>query len=102
MKEQIIRVEKVEIGGIMLKITNPEVLIDLYKSVVLPSTLYGCEVWNNLKTNEIASLNRLKHCIIKRVLKVKTSTQSDMYESMMCLHPIGSQIDKRKLLFVGH
>ena len=85
---------------IIPEMTNPKVLIDLYKSVVLPSTLYGCEVWNYLKTNEIPRLNRLQHCLIKRVLKVKTSNLSDLCESIVGLHHIGRQIYKRKLLFL--
>ena len=66
----------------MSEMTNLKVIIELYKYVVLSSTLYGCEVWNSLKVKEIlvAILNRLQHCIIKRILKVKTSTRSDMCE----------------------
>ena len=30
--------------------TNPITLVSLYRKVVLPSLLYGCEIWNNLKT----------------------------------------------------
>jgi hypothetical protein len=33
--------------------TNPITLLSLYRKVVLPSLLYGCEIWNNLKTSDL-------------------------------------------------
>lgn len=34
--------------------------VKLYKYVVIPSVLYGCEVWNYLKNKNILLLNRLQ------------------------------------------
>ena len=35
-------------SGAMSKETHPSVLLKLYKTVVLPSVLYGSEIWPNL------------------------------------------------------
>ena len=86
--------------GINCKSTSPLVLIRLYKSIVLPTMLYGCEMWSNLKTADYATLNLSQHFILKYILKLKTSTRSDMCQSLVGLHPIASVIEKRKLYFL--
>ena len=81
--------------------TNPLVLIQLYKSVVLPILLYGCEVWNDIKGQDINLLNILQHFVVKNVQRFKPKTRSDICESMVGLRNIICEIDKRKLLFFG-
>lgn len=73
--------------------------MNLYKKVVLPSTLYGCEIWNELKSQDYQLLNKFQHFIVKDIQGLKTSTRSDMCESLVGLRPITSEIDKKKLLF---
>lgn len=43
------------------KSTNPKVMVQFYTSVVLPSVLFGCEIWTNLKTADISALNHFQH-----------------------------------------
>lgn len=81
--------------------TNPLTLVGLYQKIVLPTVLYGCELWNNLKQTDLQVLNKFQHFVIKDIQGLKISTRSDMCESMLGLHPIVSEIDKRKLAFFG-
>ena len=37
---------------------NPLTCKTIYKSIVLPKALYGCENWDNLNDTELLSLNR--------------------------------------------
>jgi hypothetical protein len=88
------------INGIMSNSTKPCVLVKLYKSVVLPTVLYGYEMWNNLKSIDFTNLNRFQHFIVKRIQNLRTCTRSDMCQSLLGIHPISSYIDTRKLLFL--
>lgn len=44
----------------------PVPLVNLYKKVVVsPSTLYGCEIWNELKLQDYQLLIKFQHFILK-------------------------------------
>lgn len=88
------------LNGVCDKSTHPCVLLKLFKSIVLPTVLYGCEMWTSLKSNDIAALNRFQHFIVKRILDLKTSTRSDMCQSILGLHTITSSIETKKLYFL--
>ena len=79
---------------------SPHVLLKWYKLVVLPTVLYGCELWNNMKSCDISKLNRFQHFIAKHVQNLQTQTRSDMCESLLGLYPIMTYIDIRKLFFL--
>ena len=78
---------------------NPLTVISLYKKVVIPSVLYGCELWNNIKMTDIHLLDTFQHFIVKTVQNFSRSTRSDMCESMLGIFRISSEIERRKLLF---
>ena len=86
--------------GITCKTSHPCALLRLYKSVVLPTVLYGCEMWTNLKSMDIQALNKFQHFIIKQMLDLKTVTRSDMCQSILGVYPILSYIEQRKLYFL--
>lgn len=85
----------------MLKKPHPKTLVSIYKKVILPSVLFGCELWNNLKSKDWNILNRFQHFIAKDIQNFSKSTRSAICESMLGLQPIQSEIDKRKLYFLG-
>ena len=99
-------VEKVEMPFLPLMVImsisiKTCVLVKLYKYVVLPIVLYGCEMWNNLKSVDVlTNLNRFQHFIVKRIQNLRTCTRSDMCQSLLGIHPISSYIDTRKFLFL--
>ena len=76
---------------------NPLTLVKLYKSVVLPSALYGCELWNNLSTTDSQQLHVFQHSICKSVQNLPSQTRLDMCESLRNILAISSEIDARKL-----
>jgi hypothetical protein len=84
----------------MFKESHPKTSVSIYKKVILPSTLFGCELWNNLKTKDWAALNRFQHLIVKDIQNFNKSTKSAICESMLGLRPIQSEIEKRKLYFL--
>ncbi|MES9884793.1 MAG: reverse transcriptase family protein, partial [Sedimenticola sp.] len=79
---------------------NPRVSIKLYKSVVMSTLTYGCEVWNDLGNQDYHELNTLQHMCIKRIQNFKKLTRSDMCESMLGMQSITAEVDRRKLLFL--
>jgi hypothetical protein len=71
----------------------------MYKSVVIPSVVYGCEVWNDLKNKDLFLLNRPQHFVAEHAQKFSTLTRSDICESMVGLRSIICELEKRKLFF---
>ena len=51
---------------ITTKVTHPLTSLKLYKSVILPAFLYGCGVWNNMRTSTLKSIEMLHHYCLKR------------------------------------
>uniref|UniRef100_A0A8W8ISZ1 Reverse transcriptase domain-containing protein n=1 Tax=Magallana gigas TaxID=29159 RepID=A0A8W8ISZ1_MAGGI len=80
---------------------NPATLSKLYKRIVLPSVLYGSELWCDLKQKDNRALDVFQHFICKHAMNLPKHTRSDMCESIFGLLPIASEIDKRKLQFFG-
>lgn len=80
---------------------NPLTLASLYKSVVLPSVLYGCELWNNPTAADCQRLQVFQHSLCKSAQNLPSRTRSDICESLLNILPISTEIDTRKLLFFG-
>ena len=80
---------------------NPMTMSHLYKRVVLPSVLYGCELWNGLTNTDTQRLSSFQHFVCKDVLNLPRRFRSDICESLLDILPIESEIDARKLLFLG-
>lgn len=76
-------------------------LSHLYKTVVLPSALYGCELWNCISSSDLQKLNVFQHFVCKNSLNLPKSCRSDICESFFGVLPIEAEIDRRKLLFLG-
>uniref|UniRef100_A0A8W8KPH4 Uncharacterized protein n=1 Tax=Magallana gigas TaxID=29159 RepID=A0A8W8KPH4_MAGGI len=75
---------------------NPLTIAHIYKTVVIPSMLYGCKLWNNLSAKNTQRLHVFQHSVCKTA-----QTRSDICESLFGVYPISSEIDKRKLIFLG-
>lgn len=73
----------------------------MYKTVVRPSVLYGCELWNNLSAKDTQRLHVFQHSVCKTAQNLPRRTRSDISESLFGVYPISFEIDKRKLLFFG-
>ena len=62
--------------------------------------LYGCELWNNLSAKDAQRLHVFQHSVCKTAQNLPRKTRSDIC-AFFGVYPISSEIDKRKLLFLG-
>ena len=71
----------------------------IYKSVVLPKDLYGCEVWSTLSPMHVLSMVRANRfcAIFMRSLPRNTNTYVTL--SLLGLNSIDVELDCRKLIF---
>jgi hypothetical protein len=66
---------------------NPITSSNLYKKIVIPSALYGSELWNSMTQSDINSINRLQHFIVKLIQGFTMRTRSDISSppKVLCL-----------------
>ena len=64
---------------------NPITALKVYKSVVLTSSLFGCELWCNLTGTEELMLERLQRYCVKLIQNLKKQTRSYMCCAMLGL-----------------
>ena len=89
------------ISNMLLSLAKRLTVSNLYKTVTRSSVLYGCELWNNMSQEEDRRLSTCQHFVCKNALSLPTRPRSDMVESMLDLLPVLSEIDTRKILFIG-
>jgi exonuclease III len=80
---------------------HPLTSLKIYQSVVLPSALYGSELWSNLPENSMLCLERVHHFCVKVLQGLPKRTRSDIALGLLGLGPLESYIHKRKLTFLG-
>lgn len=85
---------------LLSKDVNPCSCLHIYKTVTLPTVLYGCELLSNLRKSDIVIFDTFQHFAAKKILNLQKRTRSDMCQSILGLHPIIAYIDKRKLYFL--
>jgi hypothetical protein len=79
---------------------NPIICLKLYKSIVLPSALFGCELWNDLTETEKLMLERLQHFCAKKIQHFGRRTHSSICCAMLGLPTIEAYMDSAKLKFL--
>ena len=75
---------------------NPLTLTKLYKSIVIPSALYGCETWSHLTLHDLNELEKFQHFCVKKIQCLPWQTRSYMCESLLGLPKLSLEIDKFK------
>jgi hypothetical protein len=80
---------------------HPLTSLRIYNSIVLPSALYGCEMWCNLKQCNIQALERVQHFCLKVVQGLPKRTRSDIAMGLIGVRSLESVIHQRKLGFLG-
>ena len=73
----------------------------IYKSIVLPKALYGCENWDNLNDTELLSLERAHRFCVKHMQSLNLRSRTDVALSLLGIFPIEIDIDFRKLTLFG-
>ena len=73
----------------------------VYKSIVLPKALYGCELWDALSDDQTLLIERSHRYCIKQMQAISKYTNSDIALSLIGMLPIAAEIDLRKLKLFG-
>ena len=73
--------------------------LDLFKKLVKPILLYGCEVWG---FGNIDVLERVQLKFIKQVLKLKSSTPNYIVYGEVCIYPLYIDIYARMISYWGN
>lgn len=79
---------------------NHKLSTSLYKNIVTPTKLYGCEIWNGLSHSDSECIAKHQHTVVKCIQGLRRRTRSDICESILGIHRLSAKIDKRKLMFL--
>ena len=89
-------------SGILLQETlHPLTCSTIYKSIVLPKALYGCEYMDNFTNSEKLILERAHRLCIKRMHSLGMYTRTDTALSLIGIFPLEIEIGFRKLTLFG-
>ena len=76
---------------------NPITMKTIYNSIVLPKSLYGCELWTNLCKTDILKLERAHMFCIKFIQSFGLWTSTDFALCSISNNSIETCIDYKKL-----
>ena len=79
---------------------NPLTSGKVYRQVVIPSTLYGAELWCNLTNGQSEDLEKMQRFCLKVAQGLIRTTRSDMCHTLLGMPRISAFIDKSILLFL--
>ena len=79
---------------------SPIRLAKLYKTIVLPTVLYGWETWTNRSKRKPQDLNLFQHYVVKKIQQFPVTIRSDIAECLPGLFRITVKVDRRKLRFL--
>ena len=82
------------------KVVNPLTCLKLYKSVVLPSATFGCELWLYLNETEKLMIERMQRYCAKVIQHLGKRTHSYICCPMLGMTSMESYIDAVKLRFL--
>ena len=88
------------IVGMGSQTLNPLTVTSLYSKVVVPTVLYGCEMWNNLSKKDLCNLQIFQHFVVKHIQGMHRRTRSDMCETMLDLFRLTVVVEERKFMFL--
>ena len=101
--QQSIRGTYLSITGLLNSNTglNPITAFKLYRSCVLPRSLFGCELWNDISVASCKKIETAHHFCLKRAQGLQFNTRSDMVLGLLGATSLQAYIDMQKLLFFG-
>jgi hypothetical protein len=73
----------------------------IYKAIILPRGLYGCEMWFDINQSSMLYLERSHRFCIKFMQNIGKRTRTDIALGLLCFLPISAEIDKKKLILFG-
>jgi len=88
-------------SGVHPRNINPLTSKTIYKSVVIPKALYGCELWSNLTVKDIEKLERSHRFCLKYMQQLSQHTNNRYTLSVINIDSLETYIYYRKLQFLG-
>ena len=76
------------------------VMLLLYRSLFLSTTLFNSQAWSNLRKKDIDELRRLQLKFLKRVVGVASSASNSFTFLELGVLPIEYEIEKRQLMYL--
>ena len=73
----------------------------IISKVCIPRLLFGAELWSNLSNSDCMTLERFVRLVAKKIQGFHVRTRTDISLSMLGWKSVVSQIDYRKLSFMG-
>ena len=78
---------------------SPVTSLRLYKSVVQPTFLYGCEIWSNMSSSSMKAIEVFHRYCIKKIQHLPVTTRTAMCQTLLGVGSLIGDVDKRKLMF---
>ena len=75
--------------------------LKIYKSIVTPKALYGCELWFGLNNTQITMIEKAHRLCLKYIHNFPSYTRTDICLGLVGTIPMKAEIEYRKLLFLG-
>ena len=80
--------------------TNPLIYVKYWKQICLPSVLFGSEIFS-LTPTLLSRLERCQRWFLEIIFHVQKFASSIFIERLAGINSVESEIDYRKLLFIG-
>lgn len=80
---------------------NPIVSVKVWERVILPSALYGSELWFNMSHQGLESMEKIQRYFARRVQGFPQRSPIGSTISCMGMISMEARIDKQKLVFLG-
>jgi len=80
---------------------NPVTSYKMYKCIVMPRALYGCELWPILNNSSKSMLEKSHRFCLKCIQCISKYTRTDICVSLIGSRNICFEIEQRKLFFLG-
>lgn len=78
---------------------NPLTSMKIWKRIILPSVLYGCELWSNMTNTSIEELELCQRYAARRMQAFDKYSPTEATRSTLGLWSMEAYIDKMKLCF---
>ena len=88
-------------NGIYENGIHPVTSLKIYRSVVLPKALYGCELWHDISKTQLVKLERSHKFSIKHIQCIDRTTGSDIALSLLGCRSLEYEIDYKKITLFG-
>ena len=80
---------------------HPLSCVLIWNRVILPSVLYGVEMWGHLSDKNLESLEKTRRQFVRYIMGFDKTSPTEATTSVLGLLSVSSYIDKHRLMFLG-